>query len=209
MSITSEDIQKARRISRAIQSHLEAQNKNGLRSTDVYPHLAKNGLVEKDRHQGLFFRRFLRKLVEYEVLSQLIPQCKFQYGVNGMMEWYFYPIRNKAQKEFQGHSRTLIVPIKTDEEIEDLITKSKKAIDQLPSEPSSELTPQQLELRGYYSRAFAPWSAREVDFMWRAYKAFGKIEMVAKLLRRQPHIIRDRIEREALGTNHKEDSNAE
>ena len=64
MSINAEDFQKARRISRAIQEYMEKENLNGLRSTDVYPILAQKGLVERDRHQGLFFRRFLKKITK-------------------------------------------------------------------------------------------------------------------------------------------------
>jgi hypothetical protein len=48
--ITHEDFQRAKRISRAIQEYLELTHENGLRSTGIYPYLAKKGLIEKDRH---------------------------------------------------------------------------------------------------------------------------------------------------------------
>ena len=74
MEINHEDFQKARRISREVQRYLEEINEDGLRSTDIYPILAKKGLIEKDRHNGLHFRRFLRKLKDNDLLK-LIPQC--------------------------------------------------------------------------------------------------------------------------------------
>ncbi|MFT5914610.1 MAG: hypothetical protein ACJAWV_001458 [Flammeovirgaceae bacterium] len=56
MSVTHEDYQKALRISRAIQTHLEQVNQDGLRNTDIYPTLARKKLVEKDKFGGLHFR---------------------------------------------------------------------------------------------------------------------------------------------------------
>jgi hypothetical protein len=41
MNLTHEEFQKARRISRAIQDHLEQINRDDIRSTDLYPILAK------------------------------------------------------------------------------------------------------------------------------------------------------------------------
>ena len=74
MEINHEDFQKARRISREVLRYLEEIIEDGLRSTDIYPILAKKGLIEKDRHNGLHFRRFLRKLKDNDLLK-LIPQC--------------------------------------------------------------------------------------------------------------------------------------
>lgn len=42
MGITHEDFQQARRISKAIQEYLEGTGKQDVRSTDIYPYLAKN-----------------------------------------------------------------------------------------------------------------------------------------------------------------------
>jgi hypothetical protein len=63
MNITHEDIQLALRISKGIQEYLRQTGQKGARSTDVYPFLARQGIVEKDRsgekerHQHLQLRR--------------------------------------------------------------------------------------------------------------------------------------------------------
>ncbi|NOQ72828.1 MAG: hypothetical protein GQ574_12530 [Crocinitomix sp.] len=89
MHLSQKDFQKARRISRAIQEYLEKINEEGLRSTDIYPVLARKGLVQKDRHNGLYFRKFLRKLKENNLL-QLIPQCQYRTTETEFLAWYFY-----------------------------------------------------------------------------------------------------------------------
>jgi len=68
MGITHEDFQKARRISKAIQEYIETTHQQGIRSTDIYPYLAKQGLIQKDRHNGLHLRRFLKKLKNNNLL---------------------------------------------------------------------------------------------------------------------------------------------
>lgn len=89
MQLSQEEFQKARRISRAIQEYLEKINQDGLRSTDIYPILARKGLIQKDRHNGLYFRRFLRKLKKNNLLS-LIPQCQYRTTQSEFLMWYFY-----------------------------------------------------------------------------------------------------------------------
>ena len=90
MNLTQEDFQRAKRISRAIQDYLSETNQNGLRSTDLYPILARKGLVEKDERNGKEFRTFLRKLKNAGVLKQLIPQCEYRTTRNHFLEWHFY-----------------------------------------------------------------------------------------------------------------------
>lgn len=94
MPITAEDFQKARRISRAIQEYLELTRENGVRSTDIYPYLAKKGLIQKDKDKGYHLRRFLIKLKENNLLH-LIPQCTCNPGKPGENEWYFYKINRE------------------------------------------------------------------------------------------------------------------
>lgn len=96
MEITQEDYQKARRISRAIQEYLETNRINEARSPEIYEMLAKKDLIQKDRHQGIHFRRFLHKLTEHNLLK-LIPQCKNKRISDKQMEWFFYPISIDSQ----------------------------------------------------------------------------------------------------------------
>lgn len=127
MGITQEDIQKAFRISRAIQKYLEMSGKEGLRSTDVYPYLASKGLIEKDRHNGLHFRKFLIKLKENNALK-LIPQCTCNPAIsNQLNEWYFYKsfasnTSKKGHIDLNDPPSTLILPRMAQSEIEILIS---------------------------------------------------------------------------------------
>lgn len=94
MGITHEDFQRARRISRAIQEYLETTHQEGIRSTDIYPYLADKGLIQKDRHNGLHFRRFLIKPKDNNLIN-LIPQCTCNPSLeNEFNEWYFYKAKD-------------------------------------------------------------------------------------------------------------------
>lgn len=195
MNISHEDFQKARRISRAIQEHLEDINKDGLRSTDIYPTLAKKGLIEKDRHNGLHFRKFLRKLMENDMLK-LIPQCQNRFTTTDFMEWFFYRSRvDTTSKEIvPSDDRKLIAPEISENEIDDLINKAKTHITELPKIDTSRFTPQMLEIRLNYPRAYEKWTKREIEIMNRAYKKFSRIDKVAELLQRQPSVVRRRLD---------------
>lgn len=195
MNISHEDFQKARRISRVIQEYLERINEDGLRSTDIYPILAKKGLVEKDRHNGLHFRKFLRKLKENDLLK-LIPQCQYRTTKTDFLEWYFYRSRiDTSEKEIApGTDRELITPQITEEEINDLIEKAKPYVAKLPKISSLNFTPQMLEIRANYSRAYEKWTDREIEIMTRAFKKFNRIDKVAELLERQPSVVRKKLD---------------
>lgn len=197
MDLSQEDFQKAKRISRAIQEYLESINDDGLRTTDIYPMLKRKGLIEADRHNGLHLRNFLRYLYNNDLIH-LIPQCKPQkslYKKDGL-EWYFYRVNEKQDSEENIITNTeesttpIKEPLLTDEEIDKLIEQSQSAIDNLPKRGKDyEFTPQQLEIRHTYPRAYEEWTEKETDFMIRAFRKFGKIDKVAKLLRRQPSVV--------------------
>lgn len=93
-NITQEDYQRATRISRAIQDYFRMVLNSKARSQEIYEHLTKQNLIEKDENNGLHFRRFLIKLKDNNLLH-LIPQCKWQPIRNGGSEWYFYKITDK------------------------------------------------------------------------------------------------------------------
>jgi hypothetical protein len=61
--LTPDEKIKAIKISKALQTFFD-QNPGTriLRSTDAYEILVTKQLVERDRHHGLFFRKFLGKL---------------------------------------------------------------------------------------------------------------------------------------------------
>jgi hypothetical protein len=63
--------------------------------------LARKGLIEKDRHQGYHFRKFLLKLKDANVLTQVIPQCTFSINGRGENEWHFHHTVKKAEGKRQ------------------------------------------------------------------------------------------------------------
>lgn len=195
MELTHEDFQKARRISRAIQEYLEQINKDGLRSTDVYPILAKKGFIEKDRHNGLHFRKFLRKLKENNNL-RLIPQCQFNTTKTEFLEWYFYRVKSDSDNTVSAsinEPRKVKVPEMTEMEIDEIFKKEKSKIDELPKRNKAYFTPQMLEIRENYPRAYERWTGNEIDLMKWAFEKSKRIEKVAELLGRQPSVIRKRL----------------
>ncbi|AVR47040.1 hypothetical protein C7S20_18300 [Christiangramia fulva] len=91
MKISDDEIKKALKIRNAVQHYLEMAKKVNIRSTDVFPYLVRKGIFEADKNNGLFFRRFLKKLYKANMLHSLIPQCTYVPGINGEIfgEWYF------------------------------------------------------------------------------------------------------------------------
>jgi hypothetical protein len=97
MELTQELFQKCRRISAAIQEFLLQTGMVNARSTDLYDFLVRKNLVEKDRHNGLHFRAFLRELKESNLLH-LIKQCSFVENEKSV-EWYFNPVSPTLKSE--------------------------------------------------------------------------------------------------------------
>ncbi|WP_299833999.1 hypothetical protein [uncultured Tenacibaculum sp.] len=194
MKITHEEFQKARRISRAVQEYLKELNDDGLRSVDLYPILARKKLVEKDKYNGLYFRNFLRKLRDNNLLS-LIPQCKYDDVNDKHIKWYFYRVKEnkKTEKEHDIESKILVIPKITEEEINKLIEKAKPHIEKLPKINIQKLSYPQLETRKMYKRAYEIWTEREIEIMKRAYKKFERIDKVAELLKRQPNVVEKKL----------------
>ena len=201
MDISHEDFQRARRISRAVQDYLNAINRDGLRSTDVYPYLARQGLVEKDRHQGVHFRKFLRKLKDCNAL-QLIPQCTYRPTAHHAVEWYFYRVSDDSQQPQQsdlGVASAVRVPIISEEEADRLIALARPHVEALPKQADTDnYTPQQLATRKNYPRAYERWTPREIEIMTRAFRKFGSVDKVATLLERQPSIVKRRLRESGL-----------
>jgi hypothetical protein len=197
MSFTQEDFQKAIRISRAIQEYLEDTGENGARSTDVYGFLARKGLVQRDKDQGLFFRRFLNKLKDANLLS-LIPQCKCIPGVSGEFnEWYFY----KVVKEKYVPENLISIgriadkinfPELTESEIDSIIEQEEDAVAKLPKS-NREFTPNEKDTRVNFPRAYETWSNEEVNLVRRTFNQFKKVDKVAKLMKRQPSAIENKL----------------
>ncbi len=196
MEISHEDFQRARRISRAIQNYLDSINQDGLRSTDIYPHLARQGLVERDRHQGLHFRRFLNKLKDCDAL-QFIPQCSYQPTSYRSVEWYFRRIpadKQPTQQDDLKEETIVRAPDISEEEVDHLIELARPHVEALPKRTDiSSFTPQQLAIRRNYPRAYERWTLREIEIMVKAFRKFGRIHKVATLLERQPSVVKKKL----------------
>ena len=197
MKITHEEFQKARRISRAIQDHLEQINDDNLRSTDLYPILVRKKLIEKDKYNGIHFRRFLKKLKENDLLK-LIPQCKYKYNEKKpeYVEWHFYRVKQEninEKKIVKREITEIIKPKIAEQEINELIEKAKPHIERLPKKNIEKFSYPQLETRKMYERAYETWTDREIEIMNRAYKKFERIDKVAELLKRQPNVVRKKL----------------
>ncbi|MCD8044056.1 MAG: hypothetical protein LUH10_13440 [Tannerellaceae bacterium] len=199
MELTHEEFQKARRISKEIQSYLESINADGLRSTDLYPILARKNLIEKDKENGLHFRRFLHRLMDLGVLGSLIPQCKPQKNLNNnsFTDWYFYRVYNKdkePQTVLDKEPRDIKMPELSDVEIDELIKEWSPEVDKLPKRNLSDFDYPKLDTRKSYARAYEIWTSAEIHLMTRAYNKFKKIDKVASLLKRQPSAVKRKLE---------------
>ena len=134
-------------------------------------------------------------------MLHLIPQCNANVRLNSQSEWYFNAITQSQYVNFQTNTKAQYfkqVLAISEEEIEDLILKSKAAIDELPKIDESELSFAATETRKKYTRAYEIWSDREYEIMERAYKKFGSVKYVAKLLRRQPSVMQERMKERGL-----------
>ncbi|WP_298527876.1 hypothetical protein [uncultured Christiangramia sp.] len=91
MEISNDEIKKALKIKNAVQYYLDMTKEVNIRSTDVFPYLVRKGIFVQDKNNGLFFRRFLKRLYKANMLKSLIPQCTYVPGINGEIfgEWYF------------------------------------------------------------------------------------------------------------------------
>lgn len=200
MALRQDQFQLARRISRTIQEYLEAISQDGLRSTDVYPVLARKGIIEKDRHNGLKFRQFLKMLYDNNALTQLIPQCKSVPPTKHQkyMEWYFYkqPTSKLNIDRDPGEDKAVIIvntPRMSDDEIDADIEIKSELINQLPKRSSSYFKLNELETRRNYPRAYEIWTEKEIDIMVTAWRSYRKVNKVALLLKRQPSSVEGKL----------------
>lgn len=201
MNFTHEDFQKAIRISNAIQDYFRINyNKTKVRSADVYEHLAKCDLVEKDRHHGLHFRKFLDQLKNAGLLLQLIPQCRNEVSKKGSNEWHFVRIPDEKlqamRSKHSGKKADIVhLPEMRQERINLLLEVERPKIEKLPKrDDNTEFTSQQLKIRKNYPRAYEYWSEKETAIMKRFFLSTNNINKTAELLQRQPHIIKEKLE---------------
>jgi len=89
MNLPDSDTSLALRISSSIQAYFEKERILGpLRSIEVYEILARKGLIERDRHNGIKFRQFLNKL-RHEGQLYLVSQCRYEATIGKQVNWFF------------------------------------------------------------------------------------------------------------------------
>ncbi|RXK87041.1 hypothetical protein [Filimonas effusa] len=193
MELTQELFQKCRRISNAIQDFLLQTGMADARSTDVYDFLSRKGLVEKDRHAGLRFRSFLKELKESNLLY-LIKQCSCVEKEH-TLEWYFNPVHsnNNNIAHSSGKSIRQHRPVMDKQDIELLLNKEAPNVACLPVRNDKKYTPQELELKRYYPLAYEYWTDEELKIMSRVYALCKSVDTVASLLKRQPHVVKEKL----------------
>lgn len=203
MNITKEEFDRAVQISHAIKKYFKSTGKNHFRSTELYEYLARKGLTERDNNNGVQFRNFLKKLKDKNLLY-LIPQCRPDAAKNHT-NWFFYPVSNISAYTYLGHKPTLlkdnpplIEPV-TKEKVDELVEKAKSFLDELPKKEETPFPHQERQLRRFYPRAYEEWTDKEKRLMNRAYELTHSVFITAKILKRQPHIVEQKL-REYNGT---------
>jgi hypothetical protein len=193
MELTQELFQKCRRISAAIQDFLVQTGMVNARSTDVYEFLARKGLVEKDRHNGLHFRSFLKQLKDSNLLY-LIKQCSCIENKNSL-EWYFNPVNTAPSKTSVGSKVSVMqhYPVMEKQKLEPLLNVESANVELLPVREDIQYTSQQLEIKHYYPRAYEYWTDHEHEILVRVYQQCKNLDAVALLLKRQPHVVEEKI----------------
>lgn len=186
--ITPAEKSHAIKISKALQLHFD-QNLGitTMRSTDAYNVLVTKGLVERDRHQGIKFRNFLKRLNDANALG-FIPQCKAQSGSGNMTNWIF---RSESKLKIQP---TSVMPVSNTEHLKaDVIEAAGKIIATFPKREISDFDPIALETRKTYSRAYEYWTTEEKDLLSKTAVQITSSFELSKIFKRQPSAIDDQL----------------
>ena len=87
MNLSTDDIQKALRIKRAVAEYFEHSLETKVQAKELMNHFISKGIFNSNNQDGLPIRNFLRQLNEYNQLK-LIQQVHFeQKGQN--KNWFF------------------------------------------------------------------------------------------------------------------------
>lgn len=93
-----------------------------------------------------------------------------------------------------GKQATIIhKPAMSQEDILRLVQEESVNVEMLPVRADKIYTPQELSIRKNYPRAFEYWTDKEYAILDRVYIQCKNLDVVAALLMRQPHIVRDKI----------------
>lgn len=185
LTLTAEEKERALKLSRAIEAYFRATKQTNVRSTDLFDYLSNHKTIEWDRHQGVDFRKFLRKVYNAGSLD-LIPQCKPAKGNDKFMEWYFVDVPPLAGgRNLKSIGNRKVNSLQNEEEI-------KNFIGSLPHKSDDLLIPSERAFRGKYKRAYDAWTGEEATLLLQISESLT-LEKISELLKRQPHVLKDKI----------------
>ncbi|WP_209329010.1 hypothetical protein [Lunatimonas salinarum] len=188
MTISTADTTLALRISQALQEYFDRERMVGpLRSNEVYEILARQGLIERDRHQGVKFREFLHRLCKENQLY-LIPQCRFEETRGTQVNWFFESTPGKVPTGRKLVPLAQAIQRKT-LDLEAIV----KEVDQLPKRDTLGFGVVELETRKNYPRAYEYWSPKEEERLKKVYAEIQDPMELSKVFKRQPSAIENRI----------------
>lgn len=188
MPISFSDTTLALRISHAIQEYFDRERIVGpLRSNEVYEILARQGLIERDRHQGIKFREFLHRLRKENQLY-LIPQCRVEETRGNQVNWFFESTPGKVP------SGRKLVPLAQAVQKKTLDLEAvRQEVEKLPRRDTSDFGVVELETRKNYPRAYEYWSPKEEELLKQVYAEIQDPMELSRLFKRQPSAIENRI----------------
>lgn len=198
MSLSPSDYSQARRISRAIEEYFDIAGKTTLRSTEIYPYLRRKGILAQDRHNGLYLRRFLKRLKRNHALN-LIPQCEAIDQNEVFTNWYFRSARRKMEEVYRvqrGEKPSAKASVPKTTPLSTQCPKSSlalcaEAIQQWPIRKPTEQQPELVRrIRKQHPRAYEPWKEEE-DKLLKLFP-MEQPKALAAVFKRQPSAIRSR-----------------
>lgn len=183
--VTNEEKQLALRISRALQAFFnENPSTTSLRSNDAYDILVTKGLVERDRHHGIKFREFLKKLKMANALA-FIPQCRPQPSNGGFTNWFFQSVSTVTPLARSASRR------KTEAMDEHAALKAE--IDLFDKRPESDFDYVAKETRKTYPRAYEYWTLAEEVLLAETASRIKSTFELSKIFGRQPSAIERKL----------------
>lgn len=188
--LTPDDKIRAIKISKALQTFF-GQNPGTplLRSTDAYHVLVTKKLVERDRHQGFFFRKFLGKLKKAGAMAY-IPQCHPEPGNRKHTDWYFRPAKSKTPAAANLRPAGQPAPATDENKIREI----RLAVAQLSKRDTKDFGPIQLEKRKTYPRAYEYWSVAEEALLKKGSQLLTDPFQLADLFGRQPSVLEKKVQ---------------
>jgi hypothetical protein len=188
MPISTSDTTLALRISQALQEYFDRERIVGpLRSNEVYEILVRQGLIERDRHQGIKFREFLHRLRKENQLY-LIPQCRVEETRGNQVNWFFESTPGKVPTQRKLVPIAQAVQKKTVD-----LEAIRREVDQLPKRDTSDFGVVELETRKNYPRAYEYWTPKEEELLKQVYAEIQDPMELSRLFKRQPSAIENRV----------------